>query len=77
MVPQGEVPVSPFDMRAGPLEHLGQLFGLLGELALFRLTQLGSRPAGLTQRRAQTLSQLPQRLASTHRARLGHALEIA
>jgi hypothetical protein len=41
MVPQGKVSVSPFDIGAGALEHLSQLFGLLVELALLHLTQLG------------------------------------
>jgi hypothetical protein len=50
MVPQGEVPVAPFHIGAGALEHLGQLFGLLVELVLLRLTQLGSRPTRLQQR---------------------------
>jgi len=58
------------------LEHLGQLFGLLVELALLRFAQLGECPTGLTQRRAKTLSQLPKWLAGVPRARLGYALKI-
>jgi len=77
MVPQGEVAVSPFDIGTGTLEHLGQLLGLLVELALLHLTQLGQRPAGLKERRAQTRGQLPKRLTCMHRATLGHALERA
>jgi len=50
---------------------------LLVALALLRLVQLGERPAGLTQRRAQTLGQFSKRLAGAHRTRLGHALKIA
>jgi hypothetical protein len=76
MVPQREVSVSPFDIRAGALKHLGQLFGVLVELALLHLTQLGQRPAGLKQRRAQTLGQCPKRLTSAYCACLGHTLEI-
>jgi hypothetical protein len=77
MVPQGEVAVAPFDIGTGTLEHLGQLCGLVLELALLSLTQLGQYATGLTPRRAQTCGQLAKRLASTHRAPLGHALEIA
>jgi hypothetical protein len=33
MVPQGEITVSPFHIGTGTLEHLGQFFGLLLELA--------------------------------------------
>ena len=46
------------------------------ELALLRLAQRGERPAGLKQRRAQTLGQFPKRLADAYRPRLGHALKI-
>jgi hypothetical protein len=77
MVPQREIPVSPFHIGAGTLEHLGQLFGLLVELALLPLTQLGQRPAGLKEQQAQTLGHLPKRLSCMHRATLGYALEIA
>jgi hypothetical protein len=48
----------------------------LVELVLLRLAQLGERPAGLKQRRAQTLGSFPKRLAGAHRPRLGHALKI-
>jgi hypothetical protein len=41
MVPQREIAIASFHIGAGTLEHLGQLFGLLVELALLRLTQLG------------------------------------
>ena len=77
MVPQGEVPVASFHMGTGTLEHLGQLFGLLLELALLHLTQPGQHPTGLTQWRAQTFGQLPKRLAGMQRVTLGHPLEIA
>jgi hypothetical protein len=59
------------------LEHLGQLLGLLLELALMSLMQPGQHPAGLEQRRAQALGQLPERLIGIHRAPLGHALKTA
>src|SRR5215467_7443843 len=52
MVPQGEVTVSPFHIGAGTLAYLGQLFGLLRELALLHLTQGSQHPAGFKQRRA-------------------------
>jgi hypothetical protein len=48
----------------------------LVELVLLRLAQRGERPAGLKQRRAQTLGSFPKRLAGAHRPRLGHALKI-
>jgi hypothetical protein len=63
-------------MGTGTLEHLGQLFGLLLELALLPLTQPGQLPTGLKQWCAQTVGQLPKRLAGMPRATLGHPLEI-
>ena len=77
MVPQREVPIAPFDIGPGTLEHLGQLFGLLGEPTLLHLTQHGQHPAGLKKRRTQTFGQLPQRFPCMHRATLGHTIEIA
>ena len=77
LVPQGEVAVSPFHIGTRTLEHLGQLLGLLLELALLSLTQAGQHPTGLKQRRAQTFGQLPKRLTGMHRATLGHPLKRA
>jgi len=48
----------------------------LVELVLLRLAQLGERPAGRKQRRAQTLGQFPKRLAGAPRTSLGHALKL-
>src|SRR2546430_5467086 len=76
MVPQREVAIASFHIGAGPLEHLCQLFGLLLQCALLCLAQLSQRPTGLTQRRAQTLGQLPKRLACIRRARLGPTIAI-
>ena len=77
MIPQGEIPVSSFYISTGTLEHLGQLLGLLLELALLSLTQPGQHSTGLKQRRTQTFGQRPKRLTGMHRATLGHPLEIA
>ena len=77
MVPQREIPVAPFHIGAGTLEPLGQHFGLLLELALLRRAQLGAHPTGRTQWGAQVIGQRTKRLASAHRARVGHPLERA
>jgi len=76
MVSQGEVPVAPFHIGTGALEHLRERFGLLLALALLCWAQLGEGPTGRKQRGAQALGQHTKRLTSAHRARLGHTLEI-
>jgi hypothetical protein len=77
MIAQREVPVAPFHIGTGTLEHVRQLLGLWRELASLGRAQLGQPATGLKQRRAQPLGQLAKRLATPHRATLGHALEIA
>ena len=77
MVPQREGPIAPFDIGTGTLEHFGQLLGLVGELTLLPLTQLGQHPAGLKQRRAQTFGQLPPLFTCMYCAPLGHTIARA
>ena len=77
MVPQREIPVSPFHIGAGTLEHLGE-FGRLGfELALLHRAQLAQGPTGFKQRVTDALGKLTKRLTLCQRPSRGHAVEIA
>jgi hypothetical protein len=75
IVPQGAIPVAPFPSGTGALEALGQLLGLLPELALLGRAQCGSPSTGLTQRRAPSLGHLSERLDSPYRTHLGNTLQ--
>src|SRR5262245_23443116 len=72
MVPQREVAVAPFHMRAGALEHLRERGGLRLELVVRHRAYLPSRSTRHKQRRAQALGQRTQRLACCHRPSRSH-----
>ena len=69
--------MASFHIGTRALEHLRERFGLVLELVLLFRAQRPERSIGCKQRGAKALGQLTKRLASTHRARLGHTLEIA
>src|SRR5262249_6646800 len=57
VIPQREMPVAPFHIGAGALEHVGK-FGRLGfELALLSEGQVAQRPAGRKEWGTQAFSQ--------------------
>ena len=55
MIPEREVPVAPFHVRAGALEHVSQLGRLCLQLTLLSKAQVTQCPAGRKERRAQAL----------------------
>ena len=77
MVPQREVPVAPFYIGAGALEHLRERLGLVLELVLLHRAQRIQGPTGLKQWGTETPSQRTKRRAFGDRPRRGHALERA
>jgi hypothetical protein len=76
MVPQREVPVAAFHIRAGTLEYLREHFGLVLELGLLHEAQRAQRPTRLKQRGPQALGKLAKQLTLCHRPRRGHTLKI-
>src|SRR5262245_37509 len=76
MVPQGEVPVASFHIRAGTLEHLRERFGRGLACVLLHRAQPPKGPIGLKQWGAEALSQRTQWRTFHHGASRGHALEV-
>ncbi len=76
VIPQREVSVAPFHIRAGALEHLREYFGLVLEPVLFHHAQLAQGPTGRKEWGAEALSKRTQRLTFGDRPRRGHTLEI-
>jgi hypothetical protein len=75
MVPEREVPVAPFHVRAGALAHVSQLGRLCLQRTLLSEAQVTQGPTGLKERSAHALRQRPQRLACGDRPGRGHAIE--
>src|SRR6266571_5456335 len=76
MIPQRAVPVAPFYIGAGALEHLRQPGRLHFALVLLQRIQLPQGPTGLKQRCAEARGKLSKRLTLCHRPRRGHTVEI-
>src|SRR5262249_529107 len=76
VMPQREVPVAPFHIRAGTLEPLRKLGGFRLQLVLLHQAQLAQRPTRRKQRCAEALGTRPPWLARCHRPGRRHALEI-
>src|SRR5262249_46002299 len=76
MVRQGEIPIASFHIRAGPLEHLRERFGLGLECVLLHRAQHPKDSIGLKQWGAEALSKRTQWLTCRHGASRGHALEV-
>jgi hypothetical protein len=71
VIPQQEVPVAPFRVCAGALEHLRERFGLVLELILLPWAQRAQGPTGRKQWGTEALGQRTKRRAFGHGPRRG------
>jgi hypothetical protein len=76
VIPQCQIPVAPFYIRAGTLEHLRERLGLMPELVLLHRAQRIQGPTGLTQWGAETLGKRAKRRAFSHGPRRDHAIKM-
>ena len=76
VIPQRKVPVTPFHIGVGALEHLSALRCLCVQLPLLSQAQWTSNPIGGKQWGTETLSTRTKWRAFGHRPRRGHALKV-
>src|SRR6266446_6995363 len=76
MVAQREVPVAPFHIGAGALEHLCKLRCFCLEPVLLHRARLPQRPTRLKQQCAEVFGTRTTWLTLCHRPGCGHAIEV-
>ena len=77
VISQREVPISPFHIRAGALEHLREPGRVCFERLWLHRAQLPQRSIGRKERSAEALGQCMQWHDLSHRPSRGHAVEVS